>query len=154
MRRPLPAAAPPRRPPPPRRRRGPETLIQVVVQVALLLAERVVVVLQLVDSPAQLAKVVLDFVQALRSLHLVGRDALHAPDAGIEVVQLDLYRVLFGRGAGAAGAEQRQQRERQGKSHDRHSCAYCLGAAAGAPAGIGVRYTISTRRFLAQAASS
>src|SRR5262249_12466891 len=74
-----------------------QPLVEVVVQILLLLAHRLGTVLELVDAAAQLAHGCLHLIQMLRELNqaLVGNDALDARQADIDVVQLDLNRILF-----------------------------------------------------------
>src|SRR5262249_8275849 len=94
-----------------------QALVEVGVQVALLLVQGLAAVLELLDPAAQLSQAALGLIQALRGLDLIGRDALDAGDALLQVVELDLHRVLIRWGAGAAGDERHQRHGEEDRAH-------------------------------------
>ena len=94
-----------------------QAFVQIGVQIALLLRQRLVAVLELLEPAAQLAHVALHFIQVLGGLDLVRNDALDARDARIEIVQFQLHRVRLRRSAGAAGSERRHRQGKQGHAH-------------------------------------
>ena len=78
--------------------------IQVGIQITLLLAQRLAVVLQLLDIAAQITQLALERIQALRERKeaLIANHALDTAEPLIDVIELDLCRIRLIRGAGAA----------------------------------------------------
>src|SRR6266404_1112183 len=70
-----------------------------------LLLQGLVTVLELLDAPAQSARLGLNRIEVLCQLHqaLVRHHALDTRDTGIEIVELGLNRVIFRRSRGAPG---------------------------------------------------
>ena len=81
-----------------------DALVEIVVQIPLLLAHRLLFVLELLDAAPELPDIGLHLVQVLGQLDqaLVGNDALDPSHPRIEIVELHLHRVVFSRGARTA----------------------------------------------------